>query len=465
MSKRYFLLGLPIFGNNTHNTNRLKLICAIMVTSKKIHRTPFWYNALLACIKPLYRLKIKKKSGHLDDFDDEIIERFGPFQPPKNTNVIWFHVVSVGETNAAQPLIEHYLKLGHPVLVTNTTRTGQARSKSLFLERYPNLFQAVFLPTDQIELVNQFIGMYQPKILLLMETELWPNLLSCIDQKGIPQLLLNARLSEKSAKGYGKFKSLTLPMLTQLNMIATQDQASLERFAELGKNRSEMQNLGNVKFDITAPQVLLDQAKLLQDSWQLSQRQIMLIASTHDPEEQQIISALADHLKKDPTLLCIVVPRHPERFDQVALEIEQLGLAYQRRSLKQTITPNTQVYLADTMGELWLWCALSDVVYVGGSLNEPGGGHNILEPIALNMPTILGKNYFNFQTIVDEFLAVKGIVVVQDAEQASRTMLSILNGESEKNELIQNARQVFAQNKGSVDRHLALIHQFLERES
>ena len=433
-----------------------------MVASKNTHRTPFWYNALLACVKPLYRFKIKKRSGHLEDFNDEIIERFGPFQAPKNIDVIWFHVVSVGETNAAQPLIEHYLKLGQAVLVTNTTRTGQARSKSLFLARYPDLFQAVFLPADQIDLIEQFIGLYQPKILLLMETELWPNLLSCIYQHEIPQLLLNARLSEKSAKGYGKFKSLTVPMLKQLNMVATQDEASLERFARLGKQKSEMQNLGNVKFDITAPQELLEQAKNLQKIWQLNHRKIMLLASTHDPEEQTIIATLAAQLKHNPELLCIVVPRHPERFDTVASEIEALGLSYQRRSLNQTIMPQTQVYLADTMGELWLWCALSNVVYVGGSLNEPGGGHNILEPIALNVPTILGKNYFNFQTIVDEFLAVEGIVVVGDAIQASEMMLSILNDDTHKQSLVRNAQQVFARNQGSVQRHIMLINQFLD---
>lgn len=436
-----------------------------MVASKQLHRTPFWYNALLACLKPLYRFKIKKRSGHLDDFQDELIERFGPFQAAKNTSVIWFHAVSVGETNAAQPLIEHYLKLGQPILVTNTTRTGQARSKSLFLARYPHLFQAVFLPADQIELIQHFIHIYQPRILLLMETELWPNLLSCMQQHDIPQLLLNARLSEKSAKGYAKFKSLTVPMLQQLDFIATQDQPSLQRFKALGKSTAQMENLGNVKFDIAIPEHLVAQARHLQQEWHLKNRQIMVLASTHHPEETEIIALMAKALQKHPQLLCIVIPRHPERFETVAQQIKQLDLNVKRRSLDESVDANTQVYLADTMGELWLWCALSDVVYVGGSLNEPGGGHNILEPIALNIPTILGKNYFNFQTIVDEFLAVDGVRVVQDMNQAAETLLMLLEDEEQRQQLAKQAQLVFAQKKGAVAGHIQLIDQFLVRSA
>ena len=174
--------------------------------------TPFWYNAALALIKPLYQWRIKKRAENSQQYQQECLERFGPFQAVKNTQAIWFHVVSVGETNAAQPLIEHYLKAGHPVLVTNTTKTGQARAKSLFLkEPYTQLFQAVYLPADQKKLVRSFIQKYQPKMLALVETELWPNLLIEADQAQVPCLLINARLSEKSARGYGKVPSLTKP--------------------------------------------------------------------------------------------------------------------------------------------------------------------------------------------------------------------------------------------------------------
>ena len=191
-----------------------------------MQQTPFWYNFLLTCIKPLYRWKIKQRAENAAAFQQECIERFGPFQPPQNLQTIWFHVVSVGETNAAQPLIEHYLKLGYPVLVTNTTKTGQARAKSLFLKvPYLDLFQAVYLPVDQKPLLKQFFDVYQPKLLALVETEIWPNLIAEAKQQQIPCILLNARLSEKSAKGYGKVARLTKPMLQQLTWMLAQDQA------------------------------------------------------------------------------------------------------------------------------------------------------------------------------------------------------------------------------------------------
>ncbi|OEY91524.1 3-deoxy-D-manno-octulosonic acid transferase [Acinetobacter qingfengensis] len=423
--------------------------------------TPLWYNSLLTLIKPLYRLRVKQRFGHLDDYQQEVDERFGNFQPVKNKNTIWFHAVSVGETNAAQPLIEHYLKLGQAVLVTNTTRTGQARAKSLFAEKYPTLFQAVYLPIDQKHLIEKFVVLNQPRILLLMETELWPNLLSIVHQHHIPQLLLNARLSEKSAKGYGKFQRLTFPMLQQLDWIAAQDQATFDRFHHLGKSQSEMSVVGNVKFDITAPKHFIQQASQLRQEWQLQQRKIMVLASTHAAEEQQILAALTSALFKDKDLLCIVVPRHPERFDAVFTEIEKLGLKAHRRSLGQTIEPDTQVYLADSMGELWLWYALAQVAYVGGSLNEPGGGHNILEPIALNVPTILGKNYFNFQHIIDEFVEHDAVKVVQNTDEAAQILLDLFDNQAQRDQMNQQAQQILQANQGALAQHIALIDRYL----
>nr|WP_228130237.1 3-deoxy-D-manno-octulosonic acid transferase [Acinetobacter nectaris] len=422
---------------------------------------PFWYQFLLQCIQPLYRWRVKKRSDSALALDEELKQRFGELVPALNTNVIWFHAVSVGETNAAQPLIEHYLKQGKNVLVTNTTKTGQARAKSLFAEKFPSSFQAVFLPIDTQEQVEKFLKQYQPKILLLMETELWPNLLAIVSKKGIPQLLLNARLSEKSANGYAKFKRLTQPMLSQLNWIATQDEATYTRFASLGKNTASMSVVGNIKFDIQPSEQAVTTAKAIYQDWHLQGRKIIVLASTHADEEKNILSALEHQLKTDAQLLCIVVPRHPERFNEVYNIIENLGLTVQRRSLQQSIDQNTQVYLADSMGELWIWYALSQVSYVGGSLNEPGGGHNILEPIAMNIATILGKNYFNFQTLVDEFVENKGVQVVQSAEEAAELLYTLLNDEQQQQAMVEQANTIFCKNQGSVARHIKLIDQFL----
>ena len=424
--------------------------------------TPFWYNAALALIKPLYQWRIQKRAEDHQQYQQECLERFGPFQPVKNLNALWFHVVSVGETNAAQPLIEHYLKMGHPVLVTNTTKTGQARAKSLFLKApYESLFQAVYLPADQKKLVRTFIQKYQPKILALVETELWPNLIDQAQQLNIPRLLLNARLSEKSAQGYGKVPSLTRPMLQGLNQLLAQDQAALSRFLALGAAPATSQVVGSIKFDIHAPEHFIAQAAQLKQEWALTGRKIITIASTHAPEEQKILSALKPFLQQHPALLCIVVPRHPERFDEVFAEAQKLNLQTQRRSLSQPIQADTQVYLADSMGELWLWLALSHACFVGGSLNEPGGGHNILEPIALNVPTVLGKNYFNFQTIVDEFVAANAVAVVQDAEQAVQVLFTLIQDAEKANALNTAAQQIMQKNTGSLHKHIQVIDQYL----
>ncbi|WP_263576669.1 3-deoxy-D-manno-octulosonic acid transferase [Acinetobacter pseudolwoffii] len=424
--------------------------------------TPFWYNAALALIKPLYQSRIRKRATDPEQLQQELTERFGPFQPPKNLHAIWFHVVSVGETNAAQPLIEHYLKSGHPVLVTNTTKTGQARAKSLFLKTpYLDLFQAVYLPTDQKVLIRDFYQQYQPKLLLLMETELWPNLLDQAPEFDVATILLNARLSEKSAKGYARVKGLTRSMLQQLSQLLAQDTATQQRYIELGITAEKTQVLGNIKFDITAPQSFVEHAANLKQAWQLAGRKIMILASTHAPEEKDILSALKSALDSNPKLLCIVVPRHPERFDEVFQAAQSLNLITQRRSLAQNIEADTQVYLADSMGEMWLWYALSQACYVGGSLNEPGGGHNILEPIALNVPTVLGKNYFNFQTIVDEFVQADAVEVVQDAQQAAEVLLELLQDQIKAQRLNTAAQRIMQLNTGSLAKHIQVIDQYL----
>ena len=424
--------------------------------------TPFWYNAALALLKPIYQSRIRKRAEHPEQLQQELLERFGPFQPAKNLHAIWFHVVSVGETNAAQPLIEHYLKAGHPVLVTNTTKTGQARAKSLFLKApYLDLFQAVYLPADQVHLIREFYQKYQPKLLALVETELWPNLIDQAQHFQVPCLLINARLSEKSAKGYAKVKGLTRGMLQNLQQLLAQDSATQQRFIALGMPAERTKVVGNIKFDITAPEDFVEQAAQLQQTWQLVHRKIITLASTHAPEEQQLLTALKPYFAQHPELLCIVVPRHPERFDEVAMQVQKLQLNMQRRSLAEAIQPETQVYLADSMGEMWLWYALSQACYVGGSLNEPGGGHNILEPLALNVATVLGKNYFNFQSIVDEFVAAEAVYVVENAEQAVNTLTQLLFEPALRAQLNQNAQVIMYKNRGSLTEHIHVINQYL----
>ncbi|ENX40023.1 3-deoxy-D-manno-octulosonic acid transferase [Acinetobacter courvalinii] len=433
-----------------------------MAQQNAVQQTPFWYNFLLTCLKPLYRWKIKQRAESDALFQQECLERFGPFQPVKNTGAIWFHAVSVGETNAAQPLIEHYLKLGHPVLVTNTTKTGQARAKSLFQKApYLDLFQAVYLPVDQKPLLKQFFQCYQPKILALVETEIWPNLIAEAKLQQIPCILLNARLSEKSAQGYAKVRRLTRPMLQQLTWMLAQDEATQQRYVSLGFDQANSQVVGNIKFDITAPEHFVAQARQLKQDWPLSGRQIITLASTHAPEEQSLLQQLQPHLNSNPNLLCIVVPRHPERFDEVFQVCQRLNLKTQRRSLQQPIQADTQVFLADSMGEMWLWYGLSQACFVGGSLNEPGGGHNILEPMVLDVPTLIGPRYFNFQTIVDEFVAEQAILIGEDAAQVVQQLLSCLENSAQVSQRLERAQQVLQRNQGSLQKHIQLLDHYL----
>lgn len=425
--------------------------------------TPIWYNLALSFIKPLYQWRIKKRASSLEQYQKECLERFGPFQPALNTGCIWFHAVSVGETNAVQPLIEHYLKLGQAVLVTNTTTTGQARSQTLFgASQYADLFQAVYLPADQKQIVRAFFEKYQPRILLLVETELWPNLLDQAQQFHVPSLLINARLSEKSAKAYAKVPSLTQPMLQSLSQLLAQDQATQQRFNELGAEHTKNKVVGSIKYDIQAPLALLQQATQRRLDWQLQERKVVTIASTHAPEEQKILTALQPILQQHPDYVCIVVPRHPERFEEVFQLCQSLGLNTQRRSLDQIIDVNTQVYLADSMGELWMWYALSQACFVGGSLNEPGGGHNILEPLVLNVATVIGPNYFNFQSIVDEFLAARAILVGHDETEIVQHLLECLENSKLAERLNADAQHVLMRNRGSLQQHIDVIDQYLK---
>ncbi|WPP55124.1 3-deoxy-D-manno-octulosonic acid transferase [Acinetobacter pittii] len=424
--------------------------------------TPFWYNTALHLLKPFYQWRIKRRAESQELYNQECLERFGPFESPKNVRAIWFHAVSVGETNAAQPLIEHYLKLGQPVLVTNTTKTGQARAKSLFLKApYLDLFQAVYLPVDQKHLLKQFFELYQPKLLALVETELWPNLIDQAKLQQVPCLLLNARLSEKSAKGYSRVSGLTAGMLKQIDWVLAQDNATRQRYVELGLDQQKSQVVGNIKFDIHAPEAFINQAAKLYQLWYLGQRKVLTIASTHAPEELQILQALAPYLKTDPDLVCIVVPRHPERFDEVFEICQNLDLITHRRSMNHSIHASTQVYLADSMGELWLWYALSQVCFVGGSLNEPGGGHNILEPMVLNVPTVIGPRYFNFQTIVDEFIDENGVLIAQDAEQVVAIWMACLAEPEEAKQVVEQAHKVLQRNQGSLQKHIGVINRYL----
>ena len=419
---------------------------------------PFWYNLLLILILPLYRLRVWQRSRHQPDYQAEVSQRFGDFAPARQTGVVWIHAVSVGETNAAQPIIQHLLEQGQPVLVTNTTRTGQARVRQLFAERV----ESVFLPVDTVGLMTRFFQQYQPRVIGLIETELWPNLIQIAAARHIPTILLNARLSEKSAKGYAKFASLTRPMLQQLSCIAAQDAATAERFIALGADHQRVAVTGSLKFDLQPPGPALQQAELLRTTWSLSGRKIIVAASTHEPEENQILNIFKALHQRYPNTCLIIVPRHPERFDRVAALIKEKGWTLARRSAGQAITPDTAVYLADSMGELWIWYALADMAFVGGSL-APTGGHNPLEPARLAVPVVMGSQTFNFAQIVQSLVDAGGLVQVGDVSGVYATFAAWCEQPEQAKQIGQNGRQMLNANQGALARQLELLDGLLGR--
>lgn len=427
---------------------------------RHIVKPPFWYQLLLKIITPLYRWRVWQRSRHEADYQAEVTQRFVVQPQAKNTGVIWIHAVSVGETNAAQPLIQHFLNLHLPVLVTSTTRTGQARVRELFAANNPQQFESVFLPVDSLPLIEKFIATYQPRLLALIETELWPNLLAICAEQAIPSALMNARLSARSAKGYGKFSRLTRPMLQQLSMIAAQDNDTAQRFISLGAVSHAVQVTGSLKFDLHAPAHLLAQAQQIKQEWQLATRPLFVVASTHEPEEKLLLQAFHQLLKNYPDAVLIIAPRHPQRFDSVAQQISAEGYTLYRRSLGQQINPACQVYLADSMGELWTWYALATAAFVGGSLCE-NGGHNPLEAARLGVPVVMGPHVFNFKHIV-EVLANEGALQLADsAKQVVDIWQKWLTQPAQREQASQAALQVMQANQGALQRQLSALDQLL----
>jgi 3-deoxy-D-manno-octulosonic-acid transferase len=423
---------------------------------------PFWYSLLLAIIAQLYRLRVFLRSRHEPDYQLEVAQRFGKLPPAKLKNPVWIHAVSVGETNAAQPIIQHLLNMGLPVFVTNTTRTGAARVKNLFANDIQNhQLEQHFLPIDTASLMNEFIDIHHPRALLLIETEIWPNLLAILHQRKIPSMLMNARLSERSAKGYARFSSLVKPMLEHLTRIAAQDQDTANRFIGLGASGSKVIVTGSLKFDLTAPEANLELAKKLKKDWQLEGRPVLFAASTHEPEEQEILTAFKELHKEFPRALLIIAPRHPERFDRVAALIEEQGLSYTRRSLNQAGNPTVSVFLADSMGEMWTWYALSKVAFVGGSLSETGG-HNPLEASSLGVPVVMGSHTFNFAQIVELLKEAGALIQVNDADAVMQVWRDWLLSEAQCTDAASAALAVMQANQGALKRQLSLVDDLLK---
>lgn len=374
------------------------------------------YSFVLSLLIPVIVVRMVMRARKAPAYGQNWWQRFGLFTGPKVLNKkqggIWFHTVSVGEFIAAVPLIEQTMQ-AYPdelITITTTTPTGSEQVQKRFAKQLGKQVFHVYLPYDLPWFLQSFLRKIKPELLVILETELWPNLIHCSKKAGCKVLVVNARLSEKSAKGYAKVARLARDMLNKLDGLAVQNSTDAQRFIELGMPESAMQVTGSIKFDLTVSPDLLSQGEALKQSWG-DARQVLIVASTHKGEDEIALDGFAELLKANPNLLLVIVPRHPERFDDVAHLVELRGYHLSRRSLVD-VSNQTQVLLVDAMGELMAFLAASDVCVMGGSFVE-NGGHNPLEPAALGIPVIMGESQFNFALICEQLEQAGGLQTVR----------------------------------------------------
>ncbi|WP_392563407.1 lipid IV(A) 3-deoxy-D-manno-octulosonic acid transferase [Orbus wheelerorum] len=414
----------------------------------------FIYTSLLYLIQPLVWLKLLWRSRKAPDYRKRWFERYGFCRGKVTPNGILIHSVSMGETIAAIPLIKQlqnrYPNL--PITVTTMTPTGSQQVKKSLAQSVSH----VYLPYDLPSALKRFLDTLQPKIVIIMETELWPNLICALKKRKIPLIIANARLSERSAKDYAKLGKAINDLMPKITHIAAQNQLDAERFLKLGSPKDQLTVTGSIKFDIELSDELRQKVMILKSSWQL-QRPVWIAASTHHGEDEIILAAHQILLKSYPDLLLILVPRHLERFITVEKLITQYHLNYQLRSDNKAPTKQTQVILGDTMGELLLLYGLADIAFVGGSMVERGG-HNPLEPALHHLPIIMGEYYFNFNVICQQLIAANGLWLTQsNSHDLAEKINKLLANKTLTQTMGENAWQVLAQNQGALARLLTVI--------
>lgn len=412
----------------------------------------FFYTALFYLALPFILIRLFWRGRRNSDYCKRWIERLG-FTSFKLDQCIWVHVVSVGETVAAIPLIKALQKQYQaiPIVVTNMTETGAARVKAALGESVLH----TFIPYDLPGAVARFLERIRPRVAVIMETELWPNLFAACKKRDIPIVVVNARLSAKSALGYQKIASLTREMLASVHGIAAQGSADAERFIALGLAKDKVTVTGNLKFDLELPDHLAMESAALRKL--LGQdRLIWIAASTHAAEEEVVLAAHRLVKQKYPSALLILVPRHPNRFDAVARLCEEQNFVIARRSRGDVCSMQTDIYLGDTMGELLMLYSAADVALVGGSFVQVGG-HNMLEPAALHKPILTGPILFNFSDISEMLLSANGMFMVKNADELAIQLQQWFADPELSRKIGENAFQVTKANRGALAKQVALI--------
>ena len=423
----------------------------------------FFYTVLSYLIQPLVLLIMWQRGMKQPDYRKRLAERYACYNglsAPEPQGIV-IHAASVGEVIAATPLIKaiqaQYPTL--PITVTTVTPTGSARVKAAFGHSVSHFY----LPYDLPDAVNRFLAFVKPKLFIVIETELWPNLIHQIHKKQIPFVIANARLSPRSVKRYGWIKPHLQKMLAEISLILAQDCVSAERYISLGFDAKHLINTGNLKFDLEINERLRKQVRETEQALNLTARPVWIAGSTHEGEEKMLLEAHQRLLEKHPELVLILVPRHPERFHQVEELIKSLKIPYQLRTQKQPLEADTQVLLGNTMGEMMLLYGLAQIAFVGGSLVKHGG-HNPLEPIAFELPVISGIHTFNFPEVFEKLRTVNGVIEIKSSVES---IVEAVNYLLEHPELCRRISQagydVLKENQGALKRHLALLAPYLEK--
>jgi 3-deoxy-D-manno-octulosonic-acid transferase len=417
----------------------------------------YLYSALFYLLLPVVLLRMLLRSRQAPAYRRRLAERCGVFRIPEallGEPVIWVHAVSVGETLAAAPVIESLLRdhPGHRLVVTTTTPTGSERVRALFGD---SVFH-VYAPWDLPDAMRRFLRQLRPQLLLIMETELWPNMLHYCHEAGCRVVLANARLSARSARGYARFAGLTRDMLRRLDVVACQAQADGERFLQLGLPPSALQITGSIKFDLELGAELRSAAAALRAELAVDQRPVLVVASTHPGEDEQVLTAFARVREQHDNCLLVLVPRHPERFATVYQQCLDAGWSVCRRSSGRAPTAADAILLGDTMGELVLLLSAATVAVIGGSLVEHGG-HNVLEASAWGVPVVTGPHMFNFAEISDLLLAAGGMIRLQDPAQLAECLLQLLADPGRRQQMSLAGQQVVADNRGAKQRLLDIV--------
>ena len=417
------------------------------------------YTTLFYLLLPFILFRLYWRGFKAPEYRKRWKERLALYSKKYPKGVIWIHAVSVGEAEAVFPLVKQ-LQVECPAerfLITCTTPTGSARIQAVLRDTVSH----VYLPYDLPIVVKRFFAVFKPKIAIIMEKEIWPNLYMQCAKNNIPLIIINARLSANSAKGYKKIPGLIKPALANVSWIATQTKEDKARFIEIGAKADGIESLGNLKFDLVIDSHIIQQAQQIKQE-SFASRFVWLIASTHENEEDVFLEIYPQLKQEIPELLLLIVPRHPERFNTVKQLVEKGQLTVCMRSTGLPCTAETDVYIADTMGELKVLYGVADVCFAGGSM-VPVGGHNILEPAAMGVPVLFGPHMINFKEISHNVLALAAAIQCHSKDQIITALVQLYNDPDYRNNLAFKAKDFVVQNQGATLKTSKMIKKILAK--